>query len=250
MKRVLVVQPSESSIKLVNEALGEMFAIELTNDYINANDLAWDSSYDVVLCSVTESNFEDAMKLVTHLKSFDHYANTPFIVLSEVKNNVQLSRAFETGCDEYLALPLDPLELKVRVRARVRNLIPAPKTNYFWASDLRFCLGTLRVVATDDVSTTDLELTPNEFRILFLLSRHINKTLTRDFILTEVWGQHMHVVARTVDKHICSLRRKLGKRANYLVSVPNKGYMFHVPNNKNQKAEQQTEQQTILYPAS
>jgi DNA-binding response OmpR family regulator len=228
VKRALVVQSDETSAKLANDALGDMFAIEFAKDFPKAYEIAEESFFDVVVCNVNETSFEDAMHLVKTLKSFDHYSNSPFIILSEVKNNVQLSRAFDNGCDEYLAAPIEPAELKIRVRARVKDLVPTPKTKYFWASDLRFCAGTLRVVATDDTSTEDLELTPNEFRILFLLSRHLNKTLTRDFILKEVWGQNMHVVARTVDKHICSLRRKLGRRASYLVSVPNKGYMFHV----------------------
>ncbi len=246
MKRALAVQSNEISAKLISEAIGEMFAVEFAADYPRAYELAEDSSFDLVVCSVNETNFEDAAKLVSTLRGFDHYASSPFFILSETKNTFQLSKAFEVGCDEYLALPIEPVELKVRVRARIKDLVPAPKSNYFWAAELRFCVGTLRVVATDDISTEDLELTPNEFRILFLLSRHLNKTLTRDFILTEVWGQNMHVVARTVDKHICSLRRKLGKRASYLVSVPNKGYMFHVQ----AKAQKEPLVNAVLTPAS
>lgn len=228
MKRALVVRSNEMSAKLVNEAIGEMFAIEFAATVAAAYELAEDSYFDVVIFAVTTSTFDDAIQFLTTLKKFDHYAKSPYFILSDEKNTFQLSKAFEAGCDEYLNLPLEPVELKVRIRARVKDLVPTTKTNYFWAAELRFCAGTLRVVATDDTSTEDLDLTPNEFRILFLLSRHLNKTLTRDFILNEVWGKNMHVVARTVDKHICSLRRKLGKRAVYLVSVPNKGYMFHV----------------------
>lgn len=246
MKRALVVQSNETSTKLVNEAMGEMFAIEFAATFAEGYELAEDSFFDVVVALVNESTFDEAAKFVETLKKFDHYANSPIIFLSEQKNTFQLSKAFELGCDEYLTFPLEPIELKVRVRARVKNLVPTPKTNYFWAAELRFDVGTLRVVATDDSSTEDLELTPNEFRILFLLSRHLNKTLTLDFILTEVWGQNMHVVARTVDKHICSLRRKLGKRATYLVSVPNKGYMFHVQN----KTQKEPLVSAVLNPAS
>lgn len=244
MKKALVIQPSISAINLVNESLGELFAVKVGDDYIKGSVLASETFYDLVICHINEQTFETAMTLVNHLKSFDHYANTPIFILSEEKSGSQLSRAFENGCDEYLSFPIESLELKARVRARVRDLVPTNK-NYYWAADLRFCLGTLRVVATDDQSTTDLELTPNEFRILFLLSRHVNKTLSRDFILNEVWGQNMHVVARTVDKHICSLRRKLQKRSSYLVSVPNKGYMFHVPGKT-----QSITSSTILNPAS
>ncbi len=229
MKRALAVQSNESTTKLVNEALGDMFAIEFAPDYAAAYELAEESFFDLLICAVNQLTFTEATTLLTTLREFDHYVNSPFFILSDEKNTFQLSKAFEAGCDEYLTLPIEPIELKVRVRARVKDLVPTAKTTFVWAADLRFCAGTLRVVATDDNSTDDLDLTPNEFRILFLLSRNLNKTLSRDVILTEVWGKKMHVVARTVDKHICSLRRKLGKRASYLVSVPNKGYMFHVP---------------------
>lgn len=234
MKRALVVQSNEETAKLVTDAIGDMFAIEFVSDFAKANELAEDSFFDILICAVSNATFKDATTLVSFLKKLDHYVNSQVFILSNEKCMLQLSSAFEAGCDEYLSLPIEPLELKVRVRARLKDSLPAIKTDFHWAAELRFCAGTLRVVATDDTSTEDLDLTPNEFRILFLLSRNLNKALSRDFILTEVWGKKMHVVARTVDKHICSLRRKLGRRSGYLVSVPNKGYMFQVQS-KSQK---------------
>jgi DNA-binding response OmpR family regulator len=96
-------------------------------------------------------------------------------------------------------------------------------------ADLVFSVAVQRVAQILDGREKDLELTPNEFKILYHLVRNEGYTVSRAQILSEVWGENLHVVERTVDKHICSLRRKMGSTAHYVASVPGEGYMFFLP---------------------
>jgi two-component system alkaline phosphatase synthesis response regulator PhoP len=74
-----------------------------------------------------------------------------------------------------------------------------------------------------------LNLTPLEFKILFQLARRPDQVFTRDQLLTSVWGTGTHVYDRTVDTHVCSLRKKLGSHASCLESVLNVGYKLCSP---------------------
>lgn len=84
-------------------------------------------------------------------------------------------------------------------------------------------------MSKDTGTERDLALTPNEFKILYFLAKNEGRTLTRTEILREVWGENLHVVERTVDKHICSLRRKMASVSQYVASVPGEGYLFRTP---------------------
>lgn len=171
----------------------------------------------------TDACFE----LVRRIRQDARCALLPLILFSKTRETSLLVRAFEAGGDDFLQLPCPTEELRARAKARVRRLLDRPPSHdLFWRADLRFSLGTQRVVFTDATGEHDLELTPNEFKILYFLARNEGRILTRQMILMEVWGGNLHVVERTVDKHICSLRRKMGPRGRFVSSVPGIGYNF------------------------
>jgi two-component system response regulator ResD len=70
----------------------------------------------------------------------------------------------------------------------------------------------------------DLQLTPIEFKILYLLAKNKNQVFSRSRILEKVWGDDVYVSERTVDTHIYTLRKKLNTEESLIVSIPGEGY--------------------------
>jgi len=170
----------------------------------------------------------DAFQLCQFLRARPGLYSLPVFFVSGLRETALVVRAFQSGADDFVTIPFAPEEFLARIEARFKRLNAQPPVHdLFWKADLRFSLGTQRVVCTDAEGEHDLELTPNEFKILYLLARNEGQVLSRPMILSEVWGENLHVVERTVDKHVCSLRRKMGARSHYVASVPGTGYCFN-----------------------
>jgi DNA-binding response OmpR family regulator len=94
---------------------------------------------------------------------------------------------------------------------------------------LRLKLLQQRVAIQDGTSETHLDLKPIEFKLLLHFMQNPELVLSREQLLNAVWGNTTFIVDRTVDRHICSLRKKLLSCAHYLETVPSFGYKFTVP---------------------
>ncbi len=193
-----------------------------------ARELLQSQTLQIVIVDLSEDEVS-GLAFGEEIRATSRWSRVPLIYLSQQHETTRLVRAFEVGADDVICLPVLPMELRARVGARLRLLgHQLVVHDLFWQADLRFSLATQRITYTESNGEFDLDLTPNEFKILYLLARQAGQTLTRHRILSEIWGENLHVIERTVDKHICSMRRKMGPRAHYVASVPGAGYCFNV----------------------
>jgi DNA-binding response OmpR family regulator len=144
---------------------------------------------------------------------------TPILMLTARGEEADRVRGLDLGADDYVSKPFSLPELLARVRALLR------RTQRTALDELRF----------DDVVVdfrkyearrggVPVDLTRKEFGMLRLLASRAGEVLTRDELLTEVWGQESYPTTRTVDNHILSLRSKLG--AEHLVTMHGVGYKW------------------------
>jgi DNA-binding response OmpR family regulator len=144
---------------------------------------------------------------------------TPILMLTARGDEADRVRGLDLGADDYVSKPFSLPELLARVRALLR------RTQRTALEELRF----------DDVVVdfrkyeahrggAPVDLTRKEFGMLRLLASRAGEVLTRDELLTEVWGQESYPTTRTVDNHILSLRSKLG--AEHLVTMHGVGYKW------------------------
>jgi len=144
---------------------------------------------------------------------------TPILMLTARGEEADRVRGLDLGADDYVSKPFSLPELLARVRALLR------RTQRAALDELRF----------DDVvidfrkyeahrGGVPVDLTRKEFGMLRLLASRAGEVLTRDELLTEVWGQESYPTTRTVDNHILSLRSKLG--AEHLVTIHGVGYKW------------------------
>ncbi len=158
------------------------------------------------------------------LKTDPTTKHVPVIIVTARGEEIDRVVGFELGADDYVVKPFSVRELMLRVRAilqRTRTLVEA-------AADL-VEFGRLKVDRTAHrvyVNGTEVALTALEFRLLTTLIERRNRVQSRDTLLSDVWGLHLHVETRTVDTHIKRLREKLGEAGEYIHTVRGVGYRF------------------------
>lgn len=228
MKRALLIEDSPEYQLLVKAALKDRFDVSVAGDAIEAINSISQNEFGLILIDIGLPG-RDGLSICEQLRRDTTLAATPILFITGRNEPKDLAQGFAAGADDYIYKPFHPDELRARIDARMKRAEAAnqPPQDEIKKADLQFFVGRQKVAQIAvDRSQRDLNLTPNEFKILYHLARNEGRTLSRADILREVWGQELHVVERTVDKHVCSLRRKMGSAAEYLVSVPGQGYAF------------------------
>jgi DNA-binding response OmpR family regulator len=129
-------------------------------------------------------------------------------------------------CDDFLLLPFDPLELRVRVE---RLLARVPTLGW---PDAAIEIGEVRLDSDAQrvwFQGRELELTRREFELLEVLMRNAGRILPKGELLRAAWGAGFSGKPRTVDQHVLQVRQRLGDHARdsrYIVTVHGRGYMF------------------------
>ena len=127
----------------------------------------------------------------------------------------------DSGADDYVPKPFGIMELLARVRGLLRRTEPAgQKSLEYHIGELSVYPDKRQVVAAGQY----VQLTLKEFELLLLLLENENIVLSRDRILSTVWGYDFDGETRTVDVHIRTLRRKLGVCGDYIQTVRGVGY--------------------------
>ena len=154
------------------------------------------------------------------------YPNMPIILLTARGEEYDKIHGFELGADDYLVKPFSPRELMLRVSALLRRVggAQAPAEAHDLVRIDRLTVDyTARKVTLDE---RPLDLSPKEYDLLFYLVRNRGIALTRDKLISEVWGYDFFGDDRTLDTHIKLLRRQLGDYAHYIVTLRGVGYRF------------------------
>jgi two-component system, OmpR family, alkaline phosphatase synthesis response regulator PhoP len=151
----------------------------------------------------------------------------PIIMLTARAEESERIVGLEVGADDYLAKPFSPNELVARVRALLRRAQrasgPPPKTLAYGP----IAVDTERHVVSSN--GRDVTLTAKEFLLLEYLLQHRGRVLSRDLLLTDVWGYRYTGGTRTVDVHVRRLREKLPILTEGLVTVKQFGYKLIDP---------------------
>ena len=148
-------------------------------------------------------------------------ATLPIIMVPARAEETDRIMGLEIGADDYISKPFSPNELMARIRALMR------RTRRVEPADTTLTLGPLTVdPSTHTISDggKDVKLTAKEFMLLRYFLQHRGRVLSRDLLLSDVWGYRYTGGTRTVDVHVRRLREKLPVLTDRLVTVKQFGY--------------------------
>lgn len=159
---------------------------------------------------------EDGLSILDTLTQSAVYSKIPVIIVSAKATELDRVKGLDLGAEDYLCKPFGVMELVSRVKARLRN---AAKNDEYVYCGIVLSQEKRTVFADSE----RVELTYKEFELLKLLISKPETVHTREMILERIWGYDDNL-GRTLDMHINTLRKKLGHKGKYIITVRNVGY--------------------------
>jgi DNA-binding response OmpR family regulator len=224
--RRLIVADSDDRLRtdLVGQLLADGFAVEPARTPAEVRCRAARGPDLLLLGELDEPTA--ALELLREIRSGDGLASRidpalAVLVLSGMAGEWVPLRAFEAGCDDFLAKPASYLELRARVRAILRRTVRGATTPRRVGA---LAVDPQRVEAR--YAGTRIELARLEFALLCRLADDPLRVFTKHELLRDVWGFRSEPRTRTLDAHACRLRRKLGRAGaiGHVVNVRGVGY--------------------------
>ena len=162
---------------------------------------------------------EDGVEILRKLRSSPETKNIPVIMATAKGTEMDKIQSLDIGADDYLVKPFGVMEMVARVKAVLRRC-ERHEEEELWIGNLSLNEIKHSVIADGEKVT----LTLNEFEILKLFMQNPGIVLSRDRLLSEVWGIDYTGETRTVDAHIKTLRQKLGESGKMIETVIGIGY--------------------------
>lgn len=221
MAKILVVD-DEQKIREVIREYSEFNGFEVTeaDNGMTAVGLCKLNDYDLIIMDIMMPKLDgfSACKEIKKLKDI------PIIMLSARSEEYDKLFGFELGIDDYVVKPFSPKELMARVNAVLSRHQGSAQLQ---PQVLEFDGLSINIAArTVTVDGEKVELTPKEYDLLFYLVENRNIALSRDKLLSDIWGYDFYGDDRTIDTHIKNLRNNLGKYRDYIVTLRGVGYKF------------------------
>ena len=226
-KRILIVEDEEKLVaNLADKLRAEGYDVFTALDGERGWELARRERYDLIVLDIMLPGL-DGLSLCRMIRNNSKTADVPIIMLTARGTEVDKIVGLESGADDYIVKPFGLGEFLARVRVQMRRPSPDRKnqSQELLAGNLRVDLTGRRVYKGE----TEVKLSNKEFDLLAELMRNQNAVLSRDLILTKVWGYDYFVDKRTVDVHIRWLREKIEENPSNprrISTVRGVGYRF------------------------
>ncbi|MCR5305752.1 MAG: response regulator transcription factor [Oscillospiraceae bacterium] len=213
-KRILIAEDDTAIARLIamNLKAAGMEAVVFPDGEAAARSLPDDHRYDLAILDIMMPK-KDGFALFQDIRPY----GIPVIFLTAKDDLDSKITGLQGGAEDYIVKPFEMLELLVRME-KVMNRTAKP------ADTLQVCGLTVRLDEHRVLrGEQEIPLKPMEFELLVVLARHKNTAISREDLLSLVWGVNYLGETRTVDVHIGQLRKKLGLQAQ-IVTVPKIGY--------------------------
>lgn len=163
---------------------------------------------------------EDGLTILRRLRESGRTEKLPVIMLTAKGTEYDKVLGLDSGADDYIPKPFGMMELVSRIKALLRRTEPEQKGVIHQVGPIVVDTGKHTV----KVNGKPVMLTFKEFELLLQLMDNEGIVLTRDQLLSKIWGYDFDGETRTVDVHIRTLRQKLGVASNYIETIRGVGY--------------------------
>ena len=218
----ILIVDDEARIRtlIAKYAAFEGYNTEEAENGMQAVEKCREKDYDLIIMDVMMPEL-DGFSAVREIRK---EKNIPVIMLSARGEEYDRIHGFELGVDDYVVKPFSPRELMMRVSAVLKRSGSGRERE-----EEVIRLGRMEVNFTARrvlVDGKEIELSPKEYDLLFYMVRNRGIALTREKLISDVWGYDFFGDDRTLDTHIKLLRRQLGPCADRITTLRGVGYRF------------------------
>lgn len=220
---VLVVDDEKLIRDVIKEYLYlEKFDVDEAENGLEAINKVKENTYDIIIMDIMMPKMDG----YTACKEIKAIKDIPFIMLSARGEEYDKLIGFDLGVDDYVTKPFSPKELVARIKAVTKR-----KDN---SSEIYVIKGIKLDNVAHDVFIDDkkIYLTPKEYDLLKYFIDNKNIALTRENLLSNIWGYDFYGDDRTIDTHVKTLRKHLGKYKDMIITIRGVGYKFEYEEKK------------------
>lgn len=216
--KLLIVDDEKLIRDVIREyAENEKFECLEAENGIEALDIIKNEKIDLVILDIMMPKMDG----LAFLKNMKKEVNIPVIILSARDEEYDKLIGFDLNADDYLTKPFSPKELIARIKAVLRRSgINLNNTYTYESLILNYDAHSLYI------DEKEVKLTPKEYELLCYFIKNKNIALSREQLLTKIWGYDFYGDDRTVDTHIKMLRNNLGKYRDLIITVRSVGYKY------------------------
>ena len=227
MYHILVVD-DESRIRSIIKKYAEFEGHQVSEagDGMEAVHLCRSHEFDLIVMDIMMPELDG----FSACREIRKNSQIPIIMLSARSEEYDKINGFELGIDDYVTKPFSPKELMLRIEAVMKRVkSPVVQANKKENVIISFDNGglkadiTARIVYIDD---SRIDMSPKEYDLLFYMIENKNIALSREKLMSDVWGYDFFGDIRTLDTHIKLLRKSLGRYARMIVTLRGVGYRF------------------------
>ena len=228
MYRVLVVD-DEARIRSIIKKYAEFEGYSVTEaaDGMEAVHLCRNAEFDLVIMDILMPELDG----FSACREIRKNSAIPIIMLSARGEEYDRINGFELGIDDYVIKPFSPKELMLRIEAVMKRVRKNYSDNSKKKDNVVVSIdnGGLRADLTARLVFIDgerIEMSPKEYDLFFYMLENKNVALSREKLISDVWGYDFFGDVRTLDTHIKLLRKSLGRYAGLIVTLRGVGYRF------------------------
>lgn len=218
LSKILIVDDEDKIRDIIKKyAAFDGYEVEEAAGGLEAVSKCREKDYDLIILDIMMPDL-DGFSVCREIRK---KSNVPVIMLSARGEEYDKIHGFEVGIDDYVVKPFSPKELMLRVAAILKRT-SLPNLESLEIGGIRIDFSA-RIVYVDGKK---VDLTPKEYDLLFYFAKNKGIALTREKLISNVWGYDFYGDDRTLDTHIKLLRKNLGPYSTYIVTLRGVGYRF------------------------
>lgn len=221
MYNVLIVEDEENMVSFIKMELEyEGYNVDVANDGRRAVSLVLEKDYDVILLDLMLPGI-NGIEVCRRIRK---EKETPIIMLTARDSVMDKVTGLKSGADDYLAKPFAIEELIARMEVIFRRNKKEKSNSELKVKDIILDIEGRTVRRNNEV----IELTNTEFQLLLMFMKNINRALTRDIIMENIWGYNSEAETNVVDVYVRYIRNKLDKddKEKYIQTIRGVGYIM------------------------
>ena len=218
---ITIVDDVKDNLKSYNELLSPTFDLELIQNPVDLLTFLGKAQTNLVLLDL-HMPIMNGFELYEKFK--DTHPELPVIFLSGDPSEESIIKGLNLGAEDFIVKPVSLRELVARIKNKISNKQISGANAKIIAYD-GFKLHCEMQMA--EIGNEKIQLTPMEFKLLYLLAKNPNKVFSREYITNLLWP-NIHVQNQNIDTHLSNLRKKLMPFSKYIKTIKSRGYILRI----------------------